>query len=289
MDMDGAGAQVPGSTSDAATLTIGELAERSGLSPATLRVWESRHGFPVPHRLESGHRRYTEADVEAIRSVIRHRDAGTRLELAIIRAMVEAEPSAPSVYATLRRRHPGLGVHRLQKATLMALSWAIEDEFCSKADRAMVFGSFQHERYYRAAEPRWREIARVSAATAVFADFESPDFEGAPMHVPLPDDAPLRREWAVVCDARDLPVVLTAWQLPGQEDVADRHRLFESMWSVDGAAVRDAARVCAGVARDAGADMEVPDVIPVGGGTVPDLTAVTHLFNRMVAYVDRLT
>src|SRR3954454_8533986 len=109
---------------DDTPLTIGDLAERTGLSPATLRMWESRHGFPVPHRLESGHRRYTEADVEAIRSVIRHRDAGTRLELAIIRAMVEAEPSAPSVYATLRRRHPGLGVHRLQKATLMALSWA---------------------------------------------------------------------------------------------------------------------------------------------------------------------
>ncbi|MET0997878.1 MAG: DICT sensory domain-containing protein [Marmoricola sp.] len=290
MDMDGVEAQVRGSApSDSATLTIGELAERSGISPATLRVWESRHGFPVPHRLASGHRRYTEADVEAIQSVVRHRDAGTRLELAIVRAMVEAEPTAPSVYATLRRRYPALGVHRLQKSTLMALSWAIEDEFCSKADRATVYGSFQNEHYFRQAEPRWREISRVSAATTVFAGFAESDFEASPVQVSLPDDAPMLREWAVVCDARDLPVVLTAWELPGQEDVEDRHRLYESIWSADGAAVHDAARVCASVAREAGAPIEVPEAVPYGGTTVADLTSVTALFNRMVAYVDRLS
>jgi len=290
MDTEGVEAQVPTSDEgEAATLTIGELASRSGLNPATLRVWESRHGFPVPHRLASGHRRYTEADVETIQAVVRHRDAGTRLELAIIRAMVDAEPASPSIYATLRRRHPALGVHRLQKSTLMALSWAIEDEFCSKADRATVYGSFQSERYFRQAEPRWREIARVSAATTVFAGFGDSDFAATPARVSLPADAPLLREWAVVCDARDLPVVLTAWELPGQEDVEDRHRLYESIWSADGAAVHDAARVCATVARDAGAPVEVPEAVPYGGTTVADLASVTALFNRMVAYVDRLT
>lgn len=290
MDTDGVKAQVPGDKpGEPAMLTIGELAERSGLSPATLRVWESRHGFPVPQRLASGHRRYTEADVEAIQAVVRHRDAGTRLELAIIRAMVEAEPTAPSVYATLRRRYPALGVHRLQKSTLMALSWAIEDEFCSKADRATVYGSFQSEHYFRQAEARWREISRVSAATTVFAGFEHSDFESSPAQVSLPADAPLLREWAVVCDAPDLPVVLTAWELPGQDEIADRHRLYESIWSADGAAVHDAARVCATVARDAGAPIEVPEAVPYGGTTVADLTSVTALFNRMVAYVDRLS
>ena len=47
----------------AATLTIGDLAARTGLTTATLRMWESRHGFPVPTRLDSGHRRYDEHDV----------------------------------------------------------------------------------------------------------------------------------------------------------------------------------------------------------------------------------
>ena len=31
-------------------LTIGDLADRTGVPPATLRSWEARHGFPVPVR-----------------------------------------------------------------------------------------------------------------------------------------------------------------------------------------------------------------------------------------------
>ena len=57
-------------------LTIGDLAERTGLSPAVLRMWESRHGFPTPRRLESGHRRYNEGDVVLIEQVLRRRQSG---------------------------------------------------------------------------------------------------------------------------------------------------------------------------------------------------------------------
>jgi DICT domain-containing protein len=256
-------------------------------------MWESRHGFPVPHRLESGHRRYRDEDVAAILAVMRHKDAGTRLELAIAHAMADAEPASPSIYASLRRRHPGLGVHRLKKATLLALSWAIEDEFCAKADRAAIYGSFQREAYFRAAEPRWTELARVSAGATVFADFAEPDATASSAQVALPADAPMRREWAVVCDAVDLPVVLTAWELPGQGDVPDRQRLFESMWTVDGAAVHDAARVCAAVAAAYGADPGHGAVVATAGSGsllarphTPDVSSVTALFNRMVAYVD---
>ena len=53
----------------------------------------------------------------------------------------------------------------------------------------------------------------------VFADFPAPTAParaaGITM-VDLPPDAPMRREWAVVCDAPDHPAVLTAWELPGQ-------------------------------------------------------------------------
>ncbi len=275
-------------TAEEASLTIGDLADQTGLSPATLRMWETRHGFPLPHRLESGHRRYRDSDVDTIRTVVRHKDAGTRLELAIAAAMAEAEPAAPSIYAYLRRRHPHLGVHRLKKSTLLALSWAIEDEFCAKADSAMLYGSFQRERYYRHAEDRWTELARVSAGTVALADFPEPDLEGSPILVGLPQGAPMRREWAVVCDSRDLPVVLTAWELPGQVDVPERQRLFESIWTVEGAAVRDAAKVCAAVAVRNGADparVGAPSSPAPGAADVP---AVTNLFNRMVAYVDRI-
>ncbi len=296
MNSTGAKKQAPDATDPEANLTIGDLSDRTGLSPATLRMWETRHGFPVPHRLESGHRRYGADDVAAIQAVLRHKDAGTRLELAITRAMADAEPTAPSIYAHLRAKHPHLGVHRLKKSTLLALSWAIEDEFCAKADRAEIYALFQRERYYRSARPRWTELARVSARATVFADFAAPDPNASPVQVALPADAPMRREWAVVCDAEDLPVVLTAWELPGQEDVPEMERLFESMWSVDGPAVHDAARVCAAVARQY-ADPAAPSgAAHLGPDTAarlslphtPDLGAVTGLFNRVVAYVDRI-
>ncbi len=270
------------STANAA-LSIGDLADRTGISPATLRMWETRHGFPQPQRLDSGHRRYSEADVSTIERIVQHKDAGTRLEQAIRHAMAEAQPAAPSVYAYLRRRHPAIGVHRLKKRTLLALSWAIEDEFCAKADRASIYGAFQREHYYRKAQPRWTELARVARSATVLADFGVDDRDANPVEVGLAADAPMRREWAVVCDAPDLPMVLTAWELPGQSDVADRDRLFESMWTVDSGAVHDAARVCASVAGVASPPVSNPP------GSSADPVAVTALFNRMVSYVDRLS
>jgi DICT domain-containing protein/predicted DNA-binding transcriptional regulator AlpA len=275
------------------SLTIGDLAKRTGLSPATLRMWETRHGFPLPERLDSGHRRYDESAVDAVGHVVRRRDAGVRLEAAIAEAMANAEPTAPSVFAELRRRHPHLATHRLRKSTLLALSWAIEDEFCARAEKARIFGGFQTEHYYLKARARWRELARLASSTMVFAEFpaDSPTSEDPNVvHVALPPDAPMRREWTVVCDAPDLPVALTAWELPGQEDTPDRQRIFESMWTVEPHAVRDAARVCLRVAQQQGVAQAAPLLYQMAGEPVDamsDPASVTTLFNRVVAYVDR--
>src|ERR1700712_5688328 len=98
----------PSTSPPAVPLTIGDLAERTGLKPATLRMWESRHGFPRAERRDSGHRRYAESDVDLVRQVLRRRDSGARLEVAIAevalaQAAVEDPPGVPSVYAVLRR------------------------------------------------------------------------------------------------------------------------------------------------------------------------------------------
>ncbi|MCR6031608.1 MerR family transcriptional regulator [Nocardioides sp. zg-579] len=275
-------------------LSIGDLAERTGVAPATLRMWETRHGFPAPVRRESGHRRYAESDVEAVREVVRRREEGVRLDRAISqavdRARAAAAPTPESVFATLRSRHPHLQPQRLTKATLLALSWAIEDEFCARAERATVFGSFQDARFYAPAAPRWEELARVSRAAFALAA-GGPDPRAAHVHhVPLAEDSPLRREWTVVCDSVDLPAVLAAWELPGQDDVPDRERLFEAVWAVDPPAVRDAARVLARVAADAGVDEARPVLFELADDPArhaADLATVSMLFNRVVAYVDR--
>jgi DNA-binding transcriptional MerR regulator len=48
-------------------ISIGELAESTGIAPDTIRVWERRYGRPVPVRLASGHRRYTQDHVRWLR------------------------------------------------------------------------------------------------------------------------------------------------------------------------------------------------------------------------------
>ena len=285
----------PGTDVEAA-LTIGDLSERTGVATATLRMWESRHGFPRPDRLESGHRRYAESDIDLVRQVQRRRDAGARLEVAIAgavlaRAVASGAPGVPSVYATMRRLHPGLQPQRLRKSTLLALSWAIEDECMAQAERPMIFGAFQRELYYRAAEERWAELARVSRSTMVFAAFaEDPEPVDRTTFVDLPDDAPMRREWVVVCDAPDHAAMLTAWELPGQSDVPDARRLFEAVWTVEPRAVRDAARACAQVAQTLGHPEGGPLLYELAENPAPapvELLDVASLLNRVVAYVDR--
>ncbi len=276
-----------------AHLTIGDLADRTGLSTSVLRMWETRHGFPVPRRLASGHRRYTDADVDLVQRVLRRRASGIRLEAAIVETASTRPPTTPSIFADLRRRHPGLAVHRLKKSTLIAVSRAIEDECCATADRPILFGAFQRRDFYAPSAPRWIELARVARSAIVFAhDWDgSADDAHGPLRATLADDAPMHREWAVVCDALDTTACLTAWELPGQIDVPDRERVFEAIWTVDPAAVRDASRVAAQVALDAGvvaARPLVEELVEPPAAGEASIAAVTALFNRIVAYVDLL-
>jgi DICT domain-containing protein len=178
----------------------------------------------------------------------------------------------------------------LKKSTLLALSWAIEDECSARAERPTIFGIFQHERYFRAAEERWNELARISRSAIAFAAFsDGAQPQGGVGLVHLPADAPMRREWAVVCDAKDFPAMLTAWELPGQSTVPDRQRLFEAIWTVNPNAVRDAARICAQVALQLGHHDAAPLLYELAENPPAppvELQNAAGLLNRAVAYVD---
>lgn len=272
----------------AVALTIGDLAERTGVSPAVLRMWESRHGVPVPQRMPSGHRRYSEADVDLVRRILRRKEAGARLEVAIAQAAAAAAPHAPSVFAELRRRHPALAVQRLRKRTLVALSRAIEDECFAAAETPFVFGAFQRSRFYEPVSVRWSELARVARAAYVFADdWPAVGEAEGPVRVRLPENAAMRREWAVICDGGESTVCLAAWELPGQGGVADRERTFEAVWSLDPQAVRDAARSAASVAAGAGAAgaAELVEDLAAAPLTSPSVRGEA-LFERVLGYLD---
>jgi DNA-binding transcriptional MerR regulator len=60
------------------TLSIAAVERDTGLSKDTLRVWERRYGFPLPHRDALGERSYPLAQVEKLRAIKRLLDAGHR-------------------------------------------------------------------------------------------------------------------------------------------------------------------------------------------------------------------
>ncbi|BAN50491.1 MerR family transcriptional regulator [Metapseudomonas resinovorans] len=49
---------------------IREVSRLTGVNPVTLRAWERRYGLIQPTRTESGHRLYSLADVDAVRSIL---------------------------------------------------------------------------------------------------------------------------------------------------------------------------------------------------------------------------
>ena len=275
-------------------LTTAQLAERTGLSPGTLRMWENRHGFPDPSRLPGGHRRYSDADVEQVREVVRLRDQGLSLPAAIDRVRNRRAPVAASLFAGLRRRRPEVAPTLLPKPAVLALSRAIEDEYCAQAGGGVLIGAFQRERFYRRAERRWREMARTADLALALADFPGPAAPGdGPVEIPIGPRHALSREWAVLVSAEGVRACLAAWEQPCEAEVPDARRRFEVLWSFEPSVVADAMAVAAELlspidpdvaaevrsAREAAAaDLDPAPALRYGG-------AVTH---RMVGYLGRL-
>jgi DICT domain-containing protein len=249
-------------------------------------MWEARYGFPDPERLASGHRRYSERDLERIRAVLRARASGLPLAMAIERARRQSDEPAPSVFAALRDRFPHLHPHLLPKRTLIHISRAIEDEAAARAPHPILFGCFQQERFYRQSEERWRELARSAYCAIVMADFAgAEDTARTPAEVPLPPDDPLLREWVVVCEAPELSACLCAWERPR---LRDEPRRFETVWTTEPEVVREAARTCTALAARHRPDLvsgirdwlaEPPTALTTGA-----LRAAVELATRVALY-----
>jgi DICT domain-containing protein len=274
-------------------LAISDVAERTGIAAGTIRMWEQRYGFPEPERTTAGYRLYSEADVEALRRVLAFRERGLSVPAAVDRVRgADMAADRPSIFAALAGGEEPVLSQLLAKRTLLAISRAIEDETMARAAAPVVIGAFQHERNYRAVEHRYRAMARTADAVAVFADFErlaTPD--GGPAEVPLQPGDALGNEWAVVIDAPGYCACLLAWEQPraADDEVPDRERRFETIWSLDPRTVRRAAQVGASLARRAddafGARLEglLSDRPLALEHPAPCLTSVT---NRIVGYLD---
>ena len=228
--------------------TASELADLTGVPPGTLRVWESRYGFPTPVRLDNNRKRYDRTHVEQVLAVLEYRRRGLSLAAAVDRARSEPRTAPRSLFAALRAARPDLPVRVLPKRLLIALSRAIEDEHAARATGGLLLGSFQLERHYRASERRWRELARTAEMTVVLADFEHLRHEPpGPIEVPLERSHPLEREWTVVLYSANASACLAAWEVPEPRAIPEGDRRFEMLWSSDPSAVHAAVGAAAGV------------------------------------------
>jgi len=72
-------------------LSIGELADMTGLGVHTLRVWEKRYGAPQSQRLPSGHRRYPKEEVPRLRAIAKALDSGYRASKVVTATMEELQ------------------------------------------------------------------------------------------------------------------------------------------------------------------------------------------------------
>jgi DICT domain-containing protein len=215
-------------------LTTAQLAERTGVRAATLRMWEVRYGFPDPAGGESGQRRYDSRTADLVREVVRLREQGLSLPAAIAGVRAANETAPASVFAGLRERRPELAPVVLTKSALLVLTRAIEDEYCAQASAGALFASFQRARFYRQVQRRWRELARTAGLAVAMADFDrvrTP--QRSPAEVPVPRRHPLSREWTVVVDAPGARACVSAWERPSAVDLPDELRPFEVLWSAE--------------------------------------------------------
>jgi DICT domain-containing protein len=233
---------------DDATLSIGDVVAATGVGEATLRAWERRFGFPAPRREPSGHRRYSRDEVERIRAVVRERDRGLSLAVAIDRVTAESS-GPPSLFAPLRERRPDLLPVVLRKRQMLQLSRAVEEESAARAERALMIGAFQRPEFYRASATRWRRLARGAGLTFVLATFaESARPEGEPVEVPIHSGEPVADEWAVICLAPGYSACLIGWETVGATGRADGERAFDALLSVEPSVVREVASAAVAIA-----------------------------------------
>ncbi|MET0457636.1 MAG: DICT sensory domain-containing protein, partial [Ilumatobacteraceae bacterium] len=191
----------------------------------------------------------------------------------------------------LRAAEPGLVPHVLSKRSMLAITRAIEDEYCARADRPLLIACFQREEFYLRSADRWRSLADTAAAAVVMADFttERPASSG-PIELGLAANPPLQREWTIVCDAPESAACLVGWERPGQSTTPDAERVFEAIWTAEPALVRQAALIGLDLVARQAPELDGLAALLAPLETVPPTTVIrraTDLTNRIIAYLDR--
>ena len=109
--------------------------------------------------------------------------------------------------------------------------------------------------------------------------------------MPITADQVMAREWTLVIDAPGSAACLAAFEHPSQDELPDRERRFEVLWSFQPTVVRTATQVATEVLQRFAPAIaaRVPDALgPPGTGLTPELRFASSLSHRMVSYLGAL-
>lgn len=70
-------------TADTPIYNLKAVVNETGLKPDTLRAWERRYGLPTPQRTESGHRLYSQNDIELLKWLMARQAEGMSISRAV--------------------------------------------------------------------------------------------------------------------------------------------------------------------------------------------------------------
>ncbi len=274
---------------DTPGLSIGSLAARTGVSVATLRAWERRHGLPVAERLPSGHRRYSQRDADMIEEIQQRRLLGSSLTGAIAAVRERFEVPRSSLTRTVRHFLGDIAAVRVTKPMLLAMSRAIEDEASARAQCPVLVAAFQRDEFRRQSVDRWKDLSRTSLATIVFTGSKAKSSRrGSTWLVALEVGDPLTREWAVICDSLQFAACLVATERLREKGHGSRY--FEAIWTVEPKVVREATRTAVALAQVAHPFLTHRVADTLGSPLAPDAAAArtaSVLLNRLAAELDR--
>ncbi len=119
-----------------APLTIGQAAQRSGVSPKMLRHYESLGLLPPVARTESGYRLYGEREVHTLRFIRRARDLGfSMVEIAELLKLWQNRRRASAQVKRIAEQHIADLDRRLAEMQTMRRALAELADCCHGDDR----------------------------------------------------------------------------------------------------------------------------------------------------------
>ena len=65
------------------TYNLKAVVRETGLKPDTLRAWERRYGVPAPQRTDSGHRLYSQHDIDTLKWLLVRQNEGMSISRAV--------------------------------------------------------------------------------------------------------------------------------------------------------------------------------------------------------------